>query len=255
MVRLRYDGSMAGLLCAVFEAYERRCVDSAMIVRGDVPPDAFATDIEVTTDVVRARRVWNGLAGKLSPDALDQIYYCFLSGLPETERYLLSYVRYAFSNSAAVEKDFGHPAVLWVVQTARKVWREKHRMEAFVRFQEGSDGLFYALITPDYDVLPLIAAHFSGRYGDQSWIIFDGTRNYGIHYDKSVGRVEEVHVSGRTAGATLPESCLAADEKRYQMLWKDYFRSTGIDARKNPKLHIRHMPLRYWRHLTEKAPE
>jgi probable DNA metabolism protein len=126
-------------------------------------------------------------------------------------------------------------------------------MEAFIRFQEGADGLFYAMAEPDFDVLPIIAPHFSSRYADQSWLIYDACRKYGIHHKKDSALVEEVHITfSGSADGHVPESVLARDEPLYQMLWKDYFNSTGIAARKNPKLHIRHMPLRYWRHLTEK---
>jgi probable DNA metabolism protein len=41
-------------------------------------------------------------------------------------------------------------------------------------------------------------------------------------------------------------------EELYQQLWQQYFSSVNIAARKNTKLHIQHMPKRYWRWLTEK---
>lgn len=43
-------------------------------------------------------------------------------------------------------------------------------------------------------------------------------------------------------------------EGLYQKLWKQYFSSVNISARKNLKLHIQHMPRRYWKYLPEKAP-
>lgn len=254
MLRLVYDGSMAGLLSAVFDAYERRATDTALIVKADAAPDAFALHVDVTTDAIKAGRVWAGLAKKLSANALDAIWRCYLSELPEMENMLLHYIRYAFAHSGKTEEDYGHPAVLWVSQTARKVWREKHRMEAFVRFRELADGLFYALVEPDYNVLPLIASHFQSRYADQSWLIYDGRRRYGIHYNTGAETVQEVCIEWKDGGKGIPlNDTLAPDESLYQMLWKDYFRSTGIPSRKNPKLHMRHIPLRYWRHLIEKG--
>ncbi|RYZ23730.1 MAG: DUF4130 domain-containing protein, partial [Chitinophagaceae bacterium] len=43
-------------------------------------------------------------------------------------------------------------------------------------------------------------------------------------------------------------------ESIYQELWKQYFKSVNIAARKNTKLHIQHMPKRYWKYLPEKQP-
>lgn len=246
---------MAGLLSAIFEAYEQQEQDSCMIVKaGLAAPDAFARRVTVPTNAVKARRVWAGLSKKISREALDELYRCFLSGLPEAEGMLLSYMRYAFSAPQRIEADYGHPAVLWVSQTARKVWREKHRMEAFVRFQELGDGLFYAAIEPDYNVLPLIEKHFRSRYADQSWIIYDLRRRYGLHYDKQAEATAEVHFEWSEAGGSGKpgKEVLSENEPLYEALWKDYFKSTGIPARKNPALHLRHVPLRYWRHLPEK---
>jgi probable DNA metabolism protein len=52
-----------------------------------------------------------------------------------------------------------------------------------------------------------------------------------------------------------PVNVIAAyseDEGIYQNLWKNYFNSVNIASRKNTRLHVRHIPKRYWRHLTEK---
>ena len=45
------------------------------------------------------------------------------------------------------------------------------------------------------------------------------------------------------------------EEELYQQLWQQYFSSVNIVARKNMKLHIQHMPRRYWRYLVEKPPK
>jgi hypothetical protein len=39
----------------------------------------------------------------------------------------------------------------------KQVGREKHRMEAFVRFKKAKDGLFLSLVKPDFNVLPIIS--------------------------------------------------------------------------------------------------
>lgn len=255
MSQIVYDGGMAGLLSAIFEAYERREQTTARIrpVTGFVP-DVFATRVDVATDFQKARRVWKGLQRDLSPESLDHIWSCFLSEMPEREDQILAFIRYVFDNPGRpVDQDFGHPAVLWISQTARRVWREKHRMEAFVRFQELGDGLYYAVIDPDFDVLPLIAKHFRSRYADQRWLIYDSRRRKGLHYDPVTEHLSDVALEVREGSQGQPDdSALSETEGWYQELWKDYFKSTGIEARKNPVLHLRHVPHRYWKNLIEK---
>ncbi|HCV81945.1 MAG TPA: DNA metabolism protein, partial [Zunongwangia profunda] len=46
---------------------------------------------------------------------------------------------------------------------------------------------------------------------------------------------------------------LHENEISFQKLWKSYFESTNIKSRKNTKLHLQHVPKRYWKYLTEKT--
>jgi probable DNA metabolism protein len=124
-------------------------------------------------------------------------------------------------------------------------------MEAFVRFQLTKDGLYYAIVEPDFNVLPLLITHFKNRYADQRWMIYDARRRYGMYYN--LVEVEQVEIAfeedtnkGKDITALYDE-----DELLYQHLWQRYFKSVNIAARKNIKLHIQHMPRRYWKHLTE----
>jgi probable DNA metabolism protein len=127
-------------------------------------------------------------------------------------------------------------------------------MEAFVRFQRTKEDLYYASISPDFNVIPLIVPHFKDRYADQHWLIYDRKRQYGIQYDSQTMQVVEVIINFEddAGGAFLPENLCHEEELKYQSLWKDYFYSVNISPRNNKKLHVRHVPHRYWRYLTEK---
>ena len=149
------------------------------------------------------------------------------------------------------KKNFGNDDVLAISQIATKVEREKHRMEAFIRFQHTADGMFYCGIDPDFNVLPLIAKHFKDRYADQQWIIYDLKRRYGLFYD--LLSVEEITIETNAKNLKQPAiQQLSGTEELYANLWKDYFKSTNIESRKNTKLHVQHVPKRYWKYLTEK---
>lgn len=253
MHTLVYDGTMVGLLSCIFEVYERK-LTTVSITKAVGQPDAFAAIINVSTDRSKAARVWKGLQKKLSGTGMEQFYHSYLSETEGIENWLLAYARYAFAFDKPIEADFGHPAVLKIAQTARMVWREKHRMEAFVRFQLLKDGIYYSGIEPDHNVLPLILPHFRSRYADQHWLIYDIKRQYGIYYNKDTGQVEEVILEWKEQmQAGKPEMAIfEPEEEAYQQLWKAYFRHTGIAERKNLKLHVRHIPRRYWKYLTEK---
>jgi len=251
MTTLFYDGSFEGLLSAVFEIYQRKLVN-VKLQRGDWYSSALFEDkLNVITNEQNASRVLQGLKQKVSPDGLQRLYVAHLSGLETEDNNLLGFIRYAFNSPVNIEEDFGNRYVLRVSELVRMMRREKHRMEAFIRFQKLKDGLFYAAIDPDFNVLPMLIKHFKSRYADQKWMIYDLRRKYGLYYDLNDVQFIEMDF---TEGAKTKQVIAAytEDEGLYQSLWKNYFNSVNIKARKNTKLHLRHIPKRYWKHLTEK---
>jgi probable DNA metabolism protein len=249
-----YDGSFEGFLCAVFNVYEYKLTDVNIVADNKHQPSMFAEPHFVNHDASHSDRVWKGLEKKLSLEAQKQVYRAFLSEIEGMENNLLQYIQYAFASDKVMEEDFSHKAVLTVFQTAKKVWREKHRMEAFVRFQKTADDMFYAIISPDYNVLPLIGKHFTERYADQRWMIYDESRKYGVYYDGEKTQDVQIKFAEGANNGTDVSAAYDEGEVIYQQLWKQYFKSVNIAARKNTKLHIQHMPRRYWKYLPEKHP-
>ena len=254
MVIYVFDGTLEGLLTAIFEFYDRKPGKIQLVAQNHFKSVLLDEVQQITSDETKAKRVWNGLKKKIGPDWLLRFYKAFLSEDAATFQQLFNFACYIFDNAAGAEKNFGHPAVLAVSKMDKSVNREKHRMKAFIRFQETADGIFYAAIEPDFNVLPLIMPFFKNRYADQPWIIYDLKRHYGLYYD--LNKVEEIVLEEKpklkTASTFLSEDVLHNKEQLYGLLWKDYFKSTNIPARKNMKLHIRHVPKRYWKYLTEK---
>jgi probable DNA metabolism protein len=252
MITVVYDGSFEGWLTAVFEVYEYKFFNPKIVATEKFQPNVFAQHHTTLFLKEKADRVWKGLSQKVSKVALTQVYKTFLSEEEGIENVLLEYIQYAFNQKLSIESDFSHPAVIKVAQTAKKVHREKHRMEAFVRFQLTGDELYYAVCQPDFNVLPLIQKHFEKRYADQRWLIYDSRRKYGIYYD--LNTVEFVNLAFNEATSDGKNLQVIIDEKEtlYQQLWQHYFKSVNIAARKNMKLHIQHMPKRYWKYLPEK---
>jgi len=248
---LLYDGTFEGLLTAVFEVYEHK-LSSIKLERAEKHTKAlFEQVMNVVTDEARASRVLKGLKIKLSPMGVQRLYAAHLAEMEGGENTLLGYIRYVFDAKENIEEDYGNKFVMRVSEIVRMVRREKHRMEAFVRFQKLKDETFYAVVEPDFNVLPLLIRHFKSRYADQRWIIYDLKRLYGIYYDLH----DTQYITLDFATSNKPGEIMTAfceDEGIYQHLWKNYFHSVNIPSRKNTKLHVRHIPKRYWRHLTEK---
>jgi len=249
-----FDGSFEGLLTAIFDVYDRKEMAVQLVWDKLYQPAMLEESLEIVNDEVKAKRVWTGLKKKLSPQWQQMFYKSYLSEDPQTFQYLLDFARYIFDNAKGAENNFGNPHVMAISKMDRKVNREKHRMKAFIRFQQTADGIYYCPVEPDFNVLPLIVSFFKNRYADQQWIIYDIKRKYGLFYN--LHTVEEITYEFVSAIDTkkiaLPAEVLDAKEELASVLWKDYFNSTNIPARKNMKLHIQHVPKRYWKYLNEK---
>ena len=249
-----FDGTFEGLLTSIFEFYERKPGKVQLVSASYFQPMLLEETLEIISDEAKAKRVWAGMKKKVNADWQFRFYKTFLSETPESFQHLFDFACYVFDNPSGVEQNYGHESVMAISKMDRSVNREAHRMKAFIRFQETSDGVFYAPIEPDYNVLPLISSFFKNRYADQKWIIYDLKRNYGLFYD--LEKVEEIKLEYqpivKTSPMSLPGEVLQEKQELYALLWNDYFKSTNIPARKNMKLHIQHVPKRYWKYLTEK---
>ena len=256
---LVYDGSFNGLLTTIFEIYNQK-IQSPIIQPNSQNQQKLFGDIQqVITDVEKADRVRTRLRELAGKKDFYDFYRAFLSEIRGVDNSLFEYCQTTFKNGKAPSGDYGNSTVLKIAQAAKMVGREKHRMEAFIRFHLIDGGIYYANCEPDFNVLPLISEHFRKRYADQKWVIYDLKRDFGISYD--LEKVEEITIQfddpsaqkGVTNKLNGMESRFRESENNYRDLWNQYFKSVNIESRKNMKLHLQHVPKRYWKYLSEKV--
>lgn len=246
----QYDGTYEGFLTSIFNYFEYKPQGVIIQSSNSTPVSLFEEQTFIETNLEKANRVRQGLKTKVGHKRATDCYKCFLSEDPLAIQGLFDLLILVFQNGPALFDNYGNEKVLYFHQTIRKVNRERHRMQAFIRFQSSTDGIYFAVIDPDFNVLPLIITFFKDRYADQEWMIYDTKRNYGVMYNGTT--IEEVVLTDSTAQLDSNPITLTEEELKYQNLWKGYFTSTNIVERKNMKLHLRHVPRRYWKYLIEK---
>lgn len=220
-----------------------------LIGAGDPVPLLVHQAIRVETDQEKANRVWNGFQQKASPIAVKSVMYAWLTEEDESVSLAFRYLCKVFKGVS--ETNFTDPDVLALRQMAQRVSHERERMLQFVRFQKTVDGIYFAGVSPIYNVIPLVLAHFADRFADQPWIIYDLNRGHGFYYDlQSIREIDFFRPVDPETGR-LAETELAEDEKILQEAWKRYFKSVSITERANPKLQRQFMPKRFWPFLTE----
>ncbi|MDE5901184.1 MAG: TIGR03915 family putative DNA repair protein [Muribaculaceae bacterium] len=260
MNTLIFDGTWDGMLSAVFEAYTRRWhiwndENDIVLLRPDAPRPLFADNVAyVTTDSERSNRVWKALEQKMERAALSALAVSFLSeditmDTP-TLRFIIKVIE---ARQSGFERNFADNDALAIVRTAKQVRYDAHRLLQFIRFQKAADGTYFAMTDPRHNVLPMILDHFTDRFADQHFIIYDHRRGYGYFYDGTEPRLISLPANlNHMATGWLPDEMLAPDERLFRRLWQTYFKAIAIKERTNPRKQRADMPVRYWRYLTEK---
>ena len=258
MTAYLFDGTMNGLLTAVFDAYTLHEMPDALLTEGDALPLFCDQRRRVASDEEKARRVWAGLEKRLPSEAVRLIAVSWLSEDRALNTPLFHYIYKVFQpGSDGIERNFADADVLTVTNIARRVLHEQLRMKQFVRFQKAKDGTYLAVVRPDQNVLPIVIGHFRDRFRDQPWLLFDAGRHYGYYYD---GTGEAVRITFEDESALpfglgdgkLNEDALSEDDQLLQELWRTYFKAICIRERMNPRKQLADMPRRYWKYMTEK---
>lgn len=250
---LVYDDTFEGFLSVVFECYKRKIEPMDIRPASFFQESLFVYREHVLTSVERADRVWAGLQKKLSKQTRHVPFSAFLSRDEGIEMALYRFMRLAFEISGQIADNYGDPDVLTVRKASRKVMKEAMRMIEFIRFQLTLDNIYFAAVSPDYDVLPIVMQHFRNRFADQQWIIYDLRRDYGFYYNLHM--IEEVILNDKAFNAdngAVRKDMLQEGETTYQTMWSEYCRSITIRERLNLKVHRQHLPKRYWKFLPEK---
>jgi probable DNA metabolism protein len=265
---MRFDGSFAGLLCAAGVASTLTKVPRTWLFfkSPDESEEFFEEPLDIQTDIGHARKIWKDAAARGYAASLGTCFDAYCSDSPgrnnHTGRVLCTILREAaVSAHGAAElsfargttaglSDLGDPDIFSVVTAAKRCRNQVQKMSGLIRFSELADGLWYSAISPDCDVLPLIARHFALRFASQSFMIHDLRRSTAIVHEPGTAW----HIVG---GVSLPNGMRVSDlpctEKEFLIResWRRYFSSIAIEARRNPRLQASFMPKKYWAGLPE----
>jgi probable DNA metabolism protein len=249
-----YDGSFEGFLTVIFHAFRDKVRPEAILPERPGVQMPLGDFVPIRREEKKAQRVWEGLVNRTSMKNARLLHVALLAEEAGTEMLLWHYLGKVFSSR---QPDFYlnmlDDTVFDLVQMARRVKLEVHRFHGFVRFQKTADGMLFAPVDPDHNILRLMANHFRKRFSGQHWVIYDTRRNFGIYHDTE--QVREIVLENPRIdlqSGNVAREVRAMDEDFYCRLWQDYYDAVNILERKNHKQMTRSMPRRYWKYLPEK---
>jgi probable DNA metabolism protein len=236
-----YDGSFEGMLCCIFEAFVRKERPVQICAQSALQPSLFEV-LPIETQQDKALRVLHGLEEKVSPLAAATVRDLFLSGQQGKALLALDFTRLAFERGRVVTTMLGNEVVAAAAGAVRKLYNEAHMYKGLIRFSDVGQSMV-AEIEPKNFVLPLIAPHFCSRFRNETFLIYDKTNHAALIWQQHTAKLVPVDA------LTLPPP--TGEEQVVRRLWKRFYDTIAIEARRNPVCQRTHMPKRYWACLTE----
>ncbi|VBB05879.1 sam 7 link chp: probable dna metabolism protein [Lucifera butyrica] len=236
-----YDGSFDGLLCCVFESYEKRELPLDILLTGGSQSGLFSGK-EIPTELPKAGRVLASIPKKMGTAALDFVRHAFLTCLPQKELTILQFLRLGYRYGPSVINMLTNETVNTLFKAVKHLERESHLLKGFLRFSIFNNVLVGEIAPKNY-VLPLLVQHFCERYPEERFLIHD--KNHGM------GLVYQPYQSAVIPITALELPAADAEEQRFRELWQLFYDTIAIKERYNPTCRMSHMPKRYWESMTE----
>lgn len=257
------ENSIEGMLTAIYEGFviknEKFSGKDNSLSEGyqdniEIRPEEnyeyemFAVCVTIKTDEQKAEKTIGAIRRKLG----DTVYHMVLRALCHFDdrrgTEVFGFLVRGFRTGSGVVNMLGDPFVMAVMEFSRKAANEAHYFVEFIRFEERNH-ILYSKIEPKCNVLPLIGNHFSDRFPNENFIIYDAVRRLTVVHRK----YEELFFV-RNSETVIPDTGkneLIQEAEDYGQLWKSYFDSIFIEARENKKCQRTMLPLWYRKNMTE----
>lgn len=251
MIVYQCEDSLEGVFTAIYNAYEekREHTDTRITVQEELL--LFAEYIPVVSDVEKAMKVINTLKRQFGED--DYWHICQALASEDSEKAQAVYQTIVAGLASKAKRghlldNLANDEIHRVFCLARATNNEFLHLRGFVRFQELSNGIMYAKITPKNDVLTSLMPHFADRFPQENFILHDEHRGlFGVHPaggDWYVIRKDDFGDEGFF-------NQLSEAEENYQRLFQHFCQTIAIKERKNLDLQRNMLPLRFRENMVE----
>ena len=267
-----YDGTVEGLLSAIFAAYAHREEPTDLAPEGAFQARLGQRAVRVETNPSQAERVHDGIVRLCGKDAFDMVKCAALSDEAQAGMAAYRFVRHAMGTKSHpgagkhALSDITHPAVEPLVRIARAVGNERHYMMQFLRFTQVEGGVWVARCAPKASVVPLLMDWFSARFNTQPFVIYDeahrlagvyeGLQTESRSIEAASDRVKGGAKNRRSTWYLVRTDILdtpppTSDEVLMSRAWNRFYDTIAVESRYNPELRRQNMPKRLWKHITE----
>ena len=248
------ENTIDGIFSAIYEAgisgYGHKYIRIQPLVEGEaVNLELFSEYISVETDSQKTEKVLKAIYEKISPRAYSEVMWAIISEEADRGDVIYQFITYGFTMGDKVCDALQIPAVKRIFAMRRKVANEAHFFREFLRFKEvrTNPSLLLAVIEPQNHILPMLMKHFTDRFAEEWFIVYDKThKEAAFHQRKGEW---EIRLLTEEEAVQLEE--LNEQREDYVDLWKTFFDHIVIQERINTDLQRNMLPLHYRKHMTE----
>lgn len=206
----------------------------------------FCTYIHVDTNISKASSVIRSIQRKISFTAYQQVFLAAMSFEPDRLDAIYRFLVLGFAAGRKVTDMLFRPEVVWILELSRKTGHEAAYFREFTRFFRAGQ-VYVAHIEPKCNITSISAGHFADRMPSEYWMLIDDNRQIAAVHPKN-----QPFYMMRLTGEEMKALREAEEaEDQYTDLWREFFHSTGIEARKNYECQRSNMPIWYRKHAVE----
>ena len=241
-----YNGSFISLLNLIKILFQKK------IIPQNIKDEDYQSTLLEETFMIKNRedeKVIAEINKYFSSRILKTIYYLYLTNYEDKELLIYYFLLYARQYKNKIYYMRNLKIVTKTLKLEQYVSRENHKFKGILRFKELGNGILYAEMNPENNIIFLLVKHFQRRLKEEAFIIKDVRRGILGVYDKK----EAYFVDSRDF--VMKEINYSSKEEQIQEMWKDFYKTIGIKERKNDRCRRNFMPKKYWKYIIEVSDE
>ncbi len=248
---LQCEDTIEGIFSAVYAAWELKYghENTKIQVLGSTEHniELFSSYILLQPDAQKAGKVINTIRRVCSDAVYERLFYAACSDAPDKADAIYRYIQTALRLKSRVLNHLTEPAVSRVMELSRAVANARHHYLGFLRFIEIPGRILMARYSPKARLTELIMPHFTERFPEERFVIWDTVRNVaGIHVPGQTYIMLEL-----TDNQTAMLQTYTEDDKKTEQMWKAFLEAVSIKERKNKELQRNNIPLHFRTYMPE----
>lgn len=249
---LQCEDRPEAIFSAVYSAWELRLGHEntsiqAVCAERELNFELFAEYRKLEPSQEKAQKVMNTVRTRFSEEILETLYLVACSDGEDKADVVYHYIQLLLSMGIQAQKHLKNPYIVRAMELSRKTGNEKHHYLGFLRFLETPQGILLGRFAPKTNVTELIMPHFSDRFPEERFVIWDTKRNLAGFHSHGPEYVMVLLTSEQAKWL----SSYQEEELQMEELWKAFVQSISIKARENKKLQRSNLPLRFREYMTE----